>query len=209
MTTAGKDTDEIYIEFVPEYAGYLWVFPRPDHCSVGIAAPVGAENGAKLSARVDELLERRYPGSAALPREPYAASIPVGAGPVAGPGFALIGDAAAANDAITGEGIQHALDSGGLLADALCEAGPERAPALYTERWQAGPGGELAACARLARRLYRPYTVDLSVAVAGRSRRARRLMADMLIQSQPYRGMWRRIAADALRIGRVAPSAAK
>ena len=189
---------DIVIEFTRDYPGYLWVFPRPDHASVGIAAPVGAESGAKLSARVLELLERRYPDSLALPREPYAASIPVGSGPVAGPGFALVGDAAAANDAITGEGIQHALDSGGLAADALAEAGPERAPALYTERWRAGPGGELAACARLARQLYRPRTVDLSVALAGRSRRARRLMADMLIAAQPYRGLWRRIASDAL-----------
>lgn len=193
---AGLDEREIYVEFVPEYAGYLWVFPRPDHCSVGIAAPVGAESGAALSARVLELLERRYPGSLALPREPYAASIPVADGPVAGPGFALVGDAAAANDAITGEGIHHALDSAALLAGALCEAGPERAPALYTERWQAGPGGELAACARLARRLYRPRTVDFAVALGGRSRRARRLMADMLIAAQPYRGLWRRLARD-------------
>jgi flavin-dependent dehydrogenase len=52
----GLDEREIYIEFVREYAGYLWAFPRPGHCSVGIAAPVGVENGTKLSARVLELL---------------------------------------------------------------------------------------------------------------------------------------------------------
>jgi flavin-dependent dehydrogenase len=119
-------------------------------------------------------------------------------GPVAGPGFALIGDAAAANDAITGEGIQHALDSAALLADALIEVGVERAPALYTERWQAGAGGELAACARLARWLYRPRVVDFSLALASKSRRARRLMADMLMVAQPYRGLPRRLLADAL-----------
>ena len=190
---------EIVVEFTRDFAGYLWVFPRPDHASVGIAAPVGRANGAELRTRVLELLSRRYPGSDSLPREPYAASIPVGAGPIAGTRFALAGDAANANDAITGEGIQHALDSGGLLADALCEAGPDGAPALYTERWQAGPGGELAACARLAHRLYRPRTVDLSVALAKRSRRARRLMADMLIAAQPYRGLGRRMWRDALR----------
>ncbi|HTO70926.1 MAG TPA: NAD(P)/FAD-dependent oxidoreductase [Myxococcota bacterium] len=197
---AGLPEREIVIEFTREFAGYLWVFPRPDHASVGIAAPVGAANGAELRARVAELLERRYPGSRALPREPYAASIPVGGGPVAGPGFALVGDAANANDAITGEGIQHALDSAGLLADALCEAGPERAPALYTERWHAGPGGELAACARLARRLYRPRTVDFSLALAAKSRRARALMAEMLLAEQPYRGLGRRLAAEVLRL---------
>jgi len=175
------------------------VFPRPGHSSVGIAAPVGRENGVKLSARVLELLESRYPGSLALPREPYAASIPVGGGPVAGERFALIGDAANANDAITGEGIAHALDSAALFAGALDEAGLDRAPALYTERWLAGPGGELEACARLAKRLYRPRVVDFSLALAARSRRARRLMADMLMVAQPYRTLGRRVLADVLR----------
>jgi flavin-dependent dehydrogenase len=187
---------DVVVEFTADFAGYLWVFPRPDHASVGIAAPVGRANGAELRARVLELLTRRYPGSDSLVREPYAASIPVGAGPIAGPRFALVGDAANANDAITGEGIQHALDSGAMLADALSEVGAERGPTLYTERWQAGAGGELAACARLARRLYRPRTVDLAVALALRSRRARRLMADMLIAAQPYRGLGRRMLGD-------------
>jgi geranylgeranyl reductase family protein len=189
---------EILIEFTREYAGYLWVFPRTDHASVGIAAPVGRENGAALSRRVLELLERRYPGSLSLPREAYAASIPVADGPVAGERFALVGDAASANDAITGEGIQHALDSGGLLADALSEAGVDGGPALYTKRWQAGAGGELAACARLARRLYRPRTVDFSLGLARRSRRAGKLMADMLIAAQPYRGLLQRLVSDAV-----------
>src|SRR5258706_1308927 len=192
----GLPERDLVVEFSADFAGYLWVFPRPDQVSVGIAAPVGRANGSELRARVQELLARRYPGSESLAREPYAASIPVGAGPIAGRRFALVGDAANANDAITGEGIQHALDSGGLLADALSEAGAERAPALYTERWRAGPGGELAACARLARRLYHPRTVALPVTLASRSRRARRLMADMLIASQPYRGLGRRMLGD-------------
>lgn len=191
------DERAIYIEFVREYAGYLWVFPRPGHSSVGIAAPVGRENGMKLQARVLELLGRRYPGSLELPREAYAASIPVGGGPVAGERFALIGDAASANDAITGEGIQHALDSAALLAIALDEVGADAAPALYTERWQAGAGGELAACARLSRWLYRPRVVDFSLALATRSRRARRLMTDMLMVEQPYRALPRRLVSDA------------
>lgn len=195
----GLDEREIYIEFVREWPGYLWVFPRPGHCSVGVAAPIGAESGVKLSARVLEMLAKRYPGSLDLAREPYAASIPVGGGSVAGPRFALIGDAANANDAISGEGIQHALDSAALLAGALDEVGAEAAPALYTERWCSAAGGELEACARLARRLYRPLTVDFSLALAARSRRARALMADMLMVAQPYTGLGRRLLRDALR----------
>jgi hypothetical protein len=37
------------------------------------------------------------------------------------------------------------------------------------------------------------------VRLALRSRRARRLMADMLIAAQPYRGLGRRLWRDALR----------
>jgi flavin-dependent dehydrogenase len=195
---AGLGESDLYVEFTRDYPGYLWVFPRPDHCSVGIAAPIGRENGAQLRARVLGLLERRYPGSLDLPRVPYGASIPVGDGPVAGPRFALVGDAAAANDAITGEGIHHAIDSGGILADALAEAGADGAPALYARRWADGPGGELAACLALARRLYRPVTVDLSMALAARNGRIRRLMAAMPTAELPYRGLWRRILRETL-----------
>ena len=57
----GLDEREIVVEFTDEFAGYLWVFPRPDHSSVGIAAPVGSANGAELRARVSDFLARRYP----------------------------------------------------------------------------------------------------------------------------------------------------
>lgn len=194
----------LYVEFVPEYAGYLWVFPRPDHASAGIAAPLGRENGRALRSRVLRLLAERYPGSLDLPRTRYAASIPCpdargAARPrLAGPRFALVGDAANAVDGITGEGIQHGLASAALLADALDAAGPEAGPALYARRWRAGPGRELAIAARWAARWYRPRSVDLALALCAYSPRARRIMADLLAVLQPYSTLPRRTARDAL-----------
>lgn len=191
----GLVESELYIEFVPEYSGYLWVFPRSDHASVGIAAPIGRENGTALRTRVLRLLEQRYPGSLALPRRPYAASIPC-QGPrqaaLGGARFGLVGDAAALVDAITGEGIQHALDSAALLADALDREGPIRAARSYSDRWNAGPGRELALSVRWARRYYRPAGVRAAFAAAGRAPWVRRVLADVMIGVQPYSDMPRR-----------------
>ena len=103
-----------YIEFTRDYAGYLWVFPRPDHASVGIAAPVGARTARSCRARVLELLERRYPGqprpaARAVRREHSRRRRDRSRGPAS----RWSATPPRANDAITGEGIQHALDSGG------------------------------------------------------------------------------------------------
>jgi flavin-dependent dehydrogenase len=194
----GLEERELYVEFVPEYPGYLWVFPRPDHCSVGIAAPLGRENGVRLRARVERLLAERYPEATRLPRHRYAMSIPAPAprdsrAPLGGPRFALAGDAALAVDAITGEGIHHALCSGALLARALDEAGPLAAARRYRELWDAGLGRDLARAARLAASLYFPAAVSVALRIARRSRRARGVMRDMLMGMQPYHRLGRRL----------------
>lgn len=208
----GLREEQLYVEFVPEYAGYLWVFPRPGHASVGIVAPLRRESGVALRRRVLALLEARYAGSLALARRPYAASIPcptpaAAARPgLGGPRFLLVGDAANAVDAITGEGIRFALDSAAAAADALVRAGPLDAAADYARHWQAGPGRELVWAARLARHLYRPSTVRLALASARRSRRLHAVVADMLAARLAYTALPGRLLADALGRG---PGAAR
>lgn len=191
-----------FIEFMPDYGGYFWVFPRGDHASVGMVAPVGKENAKGIARRVLEILERRYPGSGELPRIPYAASIPVAdleeaaAPTLGGHRFGLVGDAANLTDPITGEGIQHAIDSGALLAQCLDEVGPEHAAALYTQRWMEETGRDLLTCTRIAKYLYRPALVRLTLYFCGRSSRLRQLMVDCLMVMQPYSKMLRRVIAD-------------
>lgn len=204
---------DLYIEFLPDMPGYMWVFPRPDHVSAGVVAPLGRANGQSLRARVLDMLGRRYPGSLALRRRAFGASIPCAlpgeaARPrLGGPRFALVGDAAATADAITGEGIHYALDSGALLAQALDEAGPYEAARAYTERWRAGPGRQLTWAARIAQRAYGPRTVGWALRIARRSTRARRLMGDLLAVLQPYSGLPARLWAEALRPHRPAKGA--
>jgi flavin-dependent dehydrogenase len=194
----GLDEPEIVVWMLPDVAGYAWVFPRAGHASVGIAVPVGRGNGRELRDRALRFLARRYPGSLDLPREAYGASIPVGGGAVSGPRFALIGDAANANDAITGEGIHHAIDGGGILADTLAELGPAEASPAFARRWSAGPGGDLAACRAMARAFYRPLTADLALTVAHRNERLRRVMASTATEARPYRGLPGRLIGEVL-----------
>ena len=205
MATAGFFVEglpeaELYVEFVRDWPGYLWVFPRPDHASAGICAPIGIENGVRLRARVLAMLEARYPGCLSLPRRPYAASIPCPGrrNRVAGPRFALVGDAANAVDTITGEGIQHAIDGAALLAETLTSSGPLEAPSIYARRWNHGNGRELRWSSSLGARAYRPATVGLALRLAARSRRAKRVLADLLTVLQPYSGLPRRLLLEAV-----------
>jgi flavin-dependent dehydrogenase len=151
---------------------------------------------------VAELLGRAYSGSRGLARLRYAASIPspdpalARRGPLGGPRFALAGDAAGQVDAITGEGIHHALHAAALVAEALLAAGPLAAGARYEARWRAGPGRELALAARWARRWYTPRAVAGLLALGARSRRGRRIMGDLMTLRQPYATLLRRCARE-------------
>lgn len=199
----GLPESDLVVEFLADSPGYLWVFPRPGHASVGVVCPVGHLGGAALRARVIEFLERRYPGSRELRRIPYAASIPcptpaqAARAPLGGPHFALIGDAATQVDAITGEGIEHAFGSAATLAEAIDQEDPKRAARVYAERWRCAMGRELAIAARWAARWYRPRGVELLLALARRSPRARRLMSDLLMVVQPYSSLRRRMLREA------------
>lgn len=201
----GLPERELYVEFFPDLRGYLWIFPRADHASVGIAAPVRWGNGERLRARVLDVMARLHPGSLSLPRTPYAAAIPCATPRLArrpvlgGLRFALVGDAADQNDAITGEGIAHALDSAALVAAALHEVGPRDAARAYAGRWMRGPGRELAVAARWAARFVRPGSVAWFLRLARSRAWARSVMADCLACEQPYSTLGRRALREAWR----------
>jgi flavin-dependent dehydrogenase len=172
---------------------------------VGVLSPRGRLGGAALRARVLEFLARRYPQSRDLPRTPYGASIPCLTArqavhaPLGGPRFALIGDAAAQVDAITGEGIEHAFGAAAMLSEALDQADALSAAQLYTRRWRQATGRELAVAARWAGRWYRPRLVEACLAVARGSVTARRLVAELLMVVQPYSSLRSRALGDAWR----------
>jgi len=201
------------IRFYAALRGYLWIFPRLDHASAGICAPLGDRSARELRALVDSFIAERYGARWLNDAVGYAALIPdapsrPGAGRLQGDAWAAIGDAARAVDPLTREGIYYALLSADILADALLSGRPDRYAGLWAERI----GSELSRAARHARWFYDSRFLEGLVGLSASSPAIRRVMADLIAGRQPYDGLRRRllratpmIARD-LTVGRLRPA---
>lgn len=104
--------------------GYLWVFPKAQHLSVGIGA---FKPGRGELQRTLQCVMARYD----IPLEGarlYGHPLPIYTGrqPITTRRVLLVGDAAGLADPLTGEGIRFAVESGRLAAEALAAGRPER-----------------------------------------------------------------------------------
>jgi flavin-dependent dehydrogenase len=132
---AGPTPDRALLRFYHGTAAYLWDFPRPGNRSVGVYVPRGTWRRPTMDAEIEGYVRSRDAGG---PSDPSWAGAVIGTagyghgdfGCLAGPGFALLGDAAGLADPFTGEGIQNALRSAGLLARAWARGDPASYPAL-------------------------------------------------------------------------------
>lgn len=194
-------TATMTVRFVPGLAGYLWLFPRPDHVGVGICAPLQALPTRELIGRLRDLVARSYPALSDEDAQPYAHTIPspstdpASIREIAGERWALVGDAAALADPVTGEGIYYALRSACVLADALREGGLGR----YPERALADFGRELLTASRLHARFYAPGFTRRMTRFASRSRAIREVLTDLVLGDQGYEGLKRRLVRAAPR----------
>ena len=113
--------EHIDIQFLPNLEGYIWVFPRAGHLSVGICGK--GESAQHLRLRLERYMEEQ--GHSAERSEilwTYAAGVGI---PVwrnnrlAGDGWIAVGDAGGLVDPITGEGLYYAIRSGDLASQVL------------------------------------------------------------------------------------------
>jgi flavin-dependent dehydrogenase len=184
------------VRFTPGLDGYLWLFPRSGHVGVGICAPLGQVPTRALLGRLESEVARAFPALATLESERYAHTIPSpSADPrslleIAGARWALVGDAAALADPITGEGIYYALRSGALLADTLASDG---SASRYPERLLADFGHELLRAARLKPRFYAPGFARRMITFGARSPAIRSVLGDLVLGEQGYAGLKRRL----------------
>jgi flavin-dependent dehydrogenase len=189
-------TASMLVRFTPPLPGYLWLFPRPDHVGVGICAPLGLVPTRELIGRLEREVARSFPALADPDAERYAHTIPCPSTDprsileIAGEGWALVGDAAALADPITGEGIYYALRSAVLLAETLLrDGGPARYPARVLEDF----GHELLKAAALHRRFYAPGFANRMVRFAAQSPAIRRVLGELVLGQQGYHGLKRRL----------------
>ena len=193
-----QTAEAITVKFLPHFEGYLWSFPRCDHLSVGICGNMSSHNSAELKLHLNAFVEKRkiptedarfYSHVLPSPRERTFSERTV-----LGKNWAMIGDAAAWVDPLTGEGLFYAMRSGELLGRCLAEGCPEKYPA----RVKAAFSGELEFAARFVRRFYRGSFLGSAVTTRmvqflKRSPVFRQLMGDLFSGAQDYTSLKRRL----------------
>ena len=198
LTGVGPAAAELHVWFEADLLpGYVWSFPLPDGgANVGFMAERGDRlDGGAMKRWWPQLLARprirEVLGPAARPEAPHRAwpiparidRAPLGVGPVA-----LVGDAAAATDVFTGEGIGQALLTGRLAAETIVALGPHRGGEL-AERYAAAVRHELVADHRMSARLSRvmasPGRADAALRVIDASPWTRAHVGRWLFEDSP------------------------
>ncbi len=190
--------DAIQVKFLPEFEGYIWSFPRNDHLSVGICGNMAAHTSTELREHLHEFLGREKISTDGARFYSHVLPSPqehtLSQRPVVGRNWALIGDAAAWVDPLTGEGLFYAMRSGELLGCSLAEGVPEKYPARVKTAFSA----DLEFASRIARRFYRGTFLGVAVTthlvqLMRRSSVLRQLMSDLFSGTQDYRSLKRRL----------------
>jgi flavin-dependent dehydrogenase len=193
-----QTADSIIIKFLPHFEGYIWSFPRWDHLSVGICGSMASHTSTELRSHLQTFVDKQE-----IPTEGakfYSHVLPspqertLSDRNVVGKNWALIGDAAAMVDPLTGEGLFYAIRSGELLGRSLAEGCPEKYPAWVKAAFSA----ELEFAARMVRRFYRGSFLGSAVTTRmvqflRRSPVFRQLVGDLFSGTQDYTSLKRRL----------------
>lgn len=145
-------------------SGYGWIFPLGDgEVNLGVGTLATAKRPANIAVKplMQFYADQRREGfglSGEL-RAPTSALLPMGGAVsgVAGPNWALIGDAAGCVNPLNGEGIDYGLETGRMVAELMADLVPDR-DRLATE-WPALLSAHYGEAFSVARRLAGLVTV--------------------------------------------------
>ena len=193
-----QNADSILIKFLPQFEGYIWSFPRNDHLSVGICGSMSSHTSAQLRGHLQTFVEKQSISTENAKFYSHVLPSPqertLSQRNVVGRNWALVGDAAALVDPLTGEGLFYAIRSGELLGRSLAQGCPEKYPAWI----KAAFSSELEFAARIVRRFYRGSFLGNAVTTRmvqfiRRSPVFRQLMGDLFSGTQDYTSLKRRL----------------
>lgn len=197
-----EEQEHIDIQFLSQLEGYIWVFPRCGHLSVGICGR--GEPAYKLRARLEGYMQER--GISWKNATFYSHVLPClrklawRHNRVAGPGWIAVGDAGGLVDPITGEGLYYAIRSGDLASQVVLSGAqaPEDKPNAYRALLQRDFAADLELGSALARRIFSGRFLFASVPqrmiqFMRRSPRFRELMQDLFDGTQGYLGLKARL----------------
>ena len=197
-----SEQSHINIQFLSNLEGYIWVFPRCGHLSVGICGK--GEPAHSLRARLERYMDERginYKGAAFYGHMlPSLGTSGWKKNRVAGDGWLAVGDAGGLVDPITGEGLYYAMRSGELASQvALNESHSiaEKAQA-YCHLLRRDFAADLEFGASIARRVFVGRFLFSTVparmvGLVRRSPRFRALIEDLFAGTQPYLGLKSRL----------------
>jgi flavin-dependent dehydrogenase len=194
------DREQIDIQFLPKLEGYIWVFPRCGHLSVGICGK--GEPAQALRKRLEAyMVEKGIPWKGAAFFSHLLPSLETASwkrNRIAGDGWMAVGDAAGLVDPITGEGLYYAIRSADLAAKALLSEIGDLAGQAYRRMLRRDFAADLEFGSRLAKRVF--FGRFLFGSVPGRMVQFTRsspkfagIMQDLFAGSQPYLGLKRRL----------------
>ena len=196
------DQTQIDIQFLPHLEGYIWVFPRCGHLSVGICGK--GEPAASLRKRLENYMAQR--GLCSKGAAFYSHLLPSletaawKKNRVAGEGWLAVGDAAGLVDPITGEGLYYALRSADLAAKALLAelGGLADRLQVYRRLLRRDFAADLEFGSRLAKRVFLGSFLCGSVPArmvqfTRHSTRFSGVMQDLFAGTQPYLGLKNRL----------------
>jgi geranylgeranyl reductase family protein len=190
-----ESRERVDIQFLPQLEGYIWVFPREGHLSVGICGK--GQPAQVLRARLEAYMDERD-----IPRKDaafYSHMLPSLEMPgwkknrIAGDRWMAVGDAAGLVDPITGEGLYYAMRSGDLASRAVLNDahGFAEKAAAYRSMVTHEFALDLEFAAMLAKRVFLGNFMFKSVPARmvqfmRKSPRFRALMQDLFAGTQPY-----------------------
>lgn len=192
----------IDIQFLKDLEGYIWVFPRCGHLSVGICGK--GESAQALRGRLEAYM--REHGIESKGAKFYAHMLPSletrswRNNRAAGDGWLAVGDAAGFVDPITGEGLYYAVRSGDLASRVVLDSAHE--PAKKAEAYRSLTDRDFAwdlyLGSLLARHVFRGRFLFGSVPgrmvqFIRRSPRFRDLMQDLFAGTQNYETLRERL----------------
>ncbi|MGI8988556.1 MAG: FAD-dependent oxidoreductase [Bryobacteraceae bacterium] len=194
------DQERIDIQFLPELEGYIWVFPRCGHLSVGICGK--GEPASSLRRRLDRYMSEKEISTAGASF--YSHLLPCLDTPawkenrVAGDGWMAVGDAAGLVDPITGEGLYYALRSADLAARTLISEIGGVTEQAYRRLLRRDFAADLEFGSRLAKRIFHGKFMfgavpSRMVQFTRRSPTFTGVMQDLFAGTQNYLGLKRRL----------------
>jgi flavin-dependent dehydrogenase len=186
--------EQIDIQFLPKLDGYIWVFPRCGHLSVGICGK--GEPASALRVRLE-----LYMADKGLSKEGatfYSHLLPALETPawkrnrVSGDSWLAVGDAAGLVDPITGEGLYYALRSADLAVRSILDR------TNYRSMLRRDFMSDLEFGSRLADRMFHGTFLwgsipSRMVQFTRLSPKFRDVMQDLFAGTQPYLGLKRRL----------------